>query len=322
MPMIWVDLVIIGVLVIGLVQGFWRGLVAQIFQVAALVLALVVAFWAFPQIGQWFETQLRFPVTYARPLALVIVFFAASFVLQFASTILQKLFAPILQANPLNRAAGALLGAAKHLVFISFALALIVSLPTPSSVKAAVDSSRFAKPLIHFSLKIENILSGWMKDKDLNSLGYRIVGNEGTVTSALNFHLDSAPNDLFAEKSLLLLTNETRGKFNKAPLKENEQLREVARNHARDMLQRGYFSHVSPQGEDALVRVKNANIQVVSVGENLANAPSIELAHTGLMESEGHRKNILSEEFTEVGIGVLDAGTHGKMVVQVFARVY
>ncbi len=53
-------------------------------------------------------------------------------------------------------------------------------------------------------------------------------------------------------------------------------------------------------------------------GENLALAPSTELAMQGLMNSPGHRKNILSPNFTKVGIGVMDGGIYGKMFTQEF----
>jgi uncharacterized protein YkwD len=86
------------------------------------------------------------------------------------------------------------------------------------------------------------------------------------------------------------------------------------------MLAKGYFSHVSPQGKDALVRVQEAQISVLSVGENLANAPTVDVGHAGLMASPGHRRNIVSRDFNQVGIGVIDAGKHGKMIVEVFAK--
>jgi uncharacterized protein YkwD len=56
------------------------------------------------------------------------------------------------------------------------------------------------------------------------------------------------------------------------------------------------------------------------IGENLAYAPNLELAHTGLMNSEGHRANILSPDFNKVGIGIEDGGVYGLMVTQVFSN--
>ena len=50
----------------------------------------------------------------------------------------------------------------------------------------------------------------------------------------------------------------------------------------------------------------------------LALARTLDMAHTGLMNSPGHRANILNPAFGRVGIGILDGGRHGLMVTQTF----
>ena len=94
----------------------------------------------------------------------------------------------------------------------------------------------------------------------------------------------------------------------------------VAREHARDMWEREYFGHVSPEGKDVGDRLEEAGVSYTFAGENLALAPTVITAHNGLMNSEGHRENILEEEFNRMGIGVIDNGVNGKMFVQVFTN--
>ena len=60
------------------------------------------------------------------------------------------------------------------------------------------------------------------------------------------------------------------------------------------------------------------DIEYSLAGENLALAPTVETAHKGLMNSKGHRENILDEDYRQMGIGVIDNGVYGKMFVQVF----
>ena len=55
-----------------------------------------------------------------------------------------------------------------------------------------------------------------------------------------------------------------------------------------------------------------------AAGENLALAPTLQLAHDGLMKSPGHRANILSTNYRTVGIGIVDGGPYGLMVTQDF----
>jgi uncharacterized protein YkwD len=64
--------------------------------------------------------------------------------------------------------------------------------------------------------------------------------------------------------------------------------------------------------------MRDSGVRFLTAGENLALAPTIEVAHTGLMNSPGHRANILRREFGRVGIGVMDGGMRGLMVSQEF----
>jgi uncharacterized protein YkwD len=95
-------------------------------------------------------------------------------------------------------------------------------------------------------------------------------------------------------------------------------LTEVARQHSTDMFRRGYFAHVTPENGTPFDRIREAKIRFLTAGENLALAPSMQIAHTGLMKSPGHRANILRPEFGRVGIGIMDGGIHGLMVTQNF----
>jgi uncharacterized protein YkwD len=93
----------------------------------------------------------------------------------------------------------------------------------------------------------------------------------------------------------------------------------VARAHCRDMLERGYFSHYTPENLSPFDRMDKADISYSFAGENLAFAPDVTLAMGGLMQSPGHKENILSQNFGRIGIGVIDAGVYGEMFCQEFS---
>jgi len=84
------------------------------------------------------------------------------------------------------------------------------------------------------------------------------------------------------------------------------------------MFARGYFAHVTPEGVDPFTRMREAKVSFLTAGENLALAPTLQIAHTGLMNSPGHRENILRPSFGRVGIGIMDGGLHGLMISQEF----
>ena len=98
------------------------------------------------------------------------------------------------------------------------------------------------------------------------------------------------------------------------------ELTEVARRHSADMFARGYFAHDTPEGRDPFDRMRTANVRFVTAGENLALAPTVPVAHRGLMNSPGHRANILHAQFGRVGIGIMDGGIRGLMISQSFGN--
>nr|WP_317169283.1 CAP domain-containing protein [Mucilaginibacter humi] len=77
-------------------------------------------------------------------------------------------------------------------------------------------------------------------------------------------------------------------------------------------------SHTTPEGLDPFDRMRNDGVRFLTAGENIAITQTLPMAHTGLMNSPGHRANILNPAFGRLGIGILDAGWYGLMITQAF----
>ncbi len=107
------------------------------------------------------------------------------------------------------------------------------------------------------------------------------------------------------ETILYRLHNCERQRRGLEPLQCDKRLVWAGRDHSRDMLDRGFFDHRSPEGVDPGQRLEKRGVQWRMTAENLAMAPTMALAHSGWMQSEGHRVNILRGEATHVGIGVI-----------------
>lgn len=120
------------------------------------------------------------------------------------------------------------------------------------------------------------------------------------------------------EQKMVQLVNQERQKQGLAPLKVNGELVKVARAKAQDMIDKGYFGHHSPTYGSPDEMLKKFGVSYRYMGENLAGNSSVEGAHQSLMNSPGHRANILNGNFNQVGIGVVDGGPYGKMFVQLF----
>ncbi|MGX6443231.1 CAP domain-containing protein [Neobacillus sp. K501] len=113
------------------------------------------------------------------------------------------------------------------------------------------------------------------------------------------------------EQKVVDLTNQERAKNGLAPLKVDETLSKMAREKSRDMSANGYFSHTSPTYGSPFDMMKQYGISYRAAGENIAMGQrSPEEVVTAWMNSEGHRKNILSPNFTHIGVGHIAQGNY------------
>ncbi|TSC75748.1 MAG: hypothetical protein G01um101430_242 [Parcubacteria group bacterium Gr01-1014_30] len=121
---------------------------------------------------------------------------------------------------------------------------------------------------------------------------------------------------------LIEFTNAARHDLGLSPVRENEVLSEAAFLKAKDMLQKSYFAHWSPEGISPWHWFAQSGYNWRLAGENLAiGFVDSEQVHSAWMSSLKHRDNILNGEFREVGISVLTGNFQGKetsLVVQLF----
>ncbi|MEO7733889.1 MAG: CAP domain-containing protein [Kofleriaceae bacterium] len=127
-----------------------------------------------------------------------------------------------------------------------------------------------------------------------------------------------------AEHRLLADVNRDRVAAGLSALRWDERLAEVARGHSEDMRRTHVVAHISPTTGSAADRVRVAKIRTAVVLENVARAYGVTEAHDGLMNSPGHRANLMSSAATDIGIGVVFgdevSGRREMFVTQVFTR--
>jgi len=102
------------------------------------------------------------------------------------------------------------------------------------------------------------------------------------------------------------------------PLTADPVLTTLARQKSQDMADLGYFGHFSPTYGSPFDMLNRAGVSYQRAGENLALAPTVEVAHASLMNSEGHRRNILNPAYARVGIGVIQSGPYRMFFTQLF----
>ncbi len=128
-----------------------------------------------------------------------------------------------------------------------------------------------------------------------------------------------------AERRLLALMNRDRQAAGLPALLWDDRVMGVSRAHCEDMKKTKIVAHISPTTGSAADRVRVAGIKTALVLENVARAYGVGEAHAGLMNSPGHRANVLSPLATHVGIGVVlgdeVSGRREMFVTQVFIRI-
>lgn len=107
------------------------------------------------------------------------------------------------------------------------------------------------------------------------------------------------------ERQIFDITNVIRHQFGKSNLQWEDQVREVAFLHSKDMEENNYFSHYGLDGSGLKERLSAGDVLYIAAGENIAaqysDAPA---AMEGWLNSEGHREALLKDDYTHLGVGV------------------
>lgn len=133
-------------------------------------------------------------------------------------------------------------------------------------------------------------------------------GNTNTTTSQLTTD----------EQEVFDLINAKRVANGLSSLKIDDELQNVARIKAQDMVDNNYFSHTSPVYGSPFDMMKKFGISYKTAGENIAGNSSNSSAVNAWMNSSGHKANILNSSFNYTGIGVVKSPKYGKIFVQMF----
>ncbi|MFV8755830.1 CAP domain-containing protein [Nannocystaceae bacterium ST9] len=134
------------------------------------------------------------------------------------------------------------------------------------------------------------IFCGVQREREIE-FSYERIGPKVTVADVVRGNFD--------------LLNEEREARGLPALAWDERAAAVAKAHSEDMLASGFIGHVSPTTGDASTRFRKAGIEGIVVRENVARGYGPKGIHESLMNSPGHRANLLADDVTHVGIGVV-----------------
>ena len=316
----WVDLVILLVISVFILEGQKRGFFAQILDILGFLFSLILALIFYPQAAELFIKVFNIPKIAANPIGFLSIWIIAEAIFFSLLSIFVGKIIHFLSKTKINQYLGFIPAVANGLLFTAFILLFVVSLPVRPDIKKDIFDSKIGSNLVEKAQVLETPLSGVFGPIAKQTLTFLTVNPHETGSIPLEFTQNQLTVDAVSEQRMFELVNQERVKFGVKPLVWDERLAEVGREHSKDMFKRGYFSHYSPEGKDVGDRLEDSSINYSLAGENLALAPDVIRAHNGLMNSEGHRRNILDPAFSKIGIGAMDGGVYGKMFTQVFTN--
>lgn len=144
------------------------------------------------------------------------------------------------------------------------------------------------------------------------------INAEGIV----KLKFEAPPAAISSDERLAIdLLNKDRERHGLPRLTADARLSQVARKHAEDMVRNNYFSHTNKKGQSPFDRMKAGGIAYKAAAENIAYNQSIAAMQVALMNSPGHRVNILNAQYTHVGLGLYTAPNGSIYGVQLFAKL-
>lgn len=331
----FLDIIIILTLLFYAFEGYAVGFIVAFFDLLSFIFSFVFGLKFYSLMGSFLVGIFSIPLGFANAIGFFITALIAEMVLNFIlrKTLIRlqiklkrkdpnseepSIFYAYLKA--FNQFAGVLPGVFSALILFSFLLTVIISLPFSPVLKHVIYSSKLGNLLVvnaqGFEKKINAVFGGAVNE----TLNFLTVDPQSSEFVKLNFKATDLSLDEVSEREMLAMVNEERKKNNLLPLILDANLQKLARLYAEDMFNKSYFSHESPEGTSPFDRMTKADISYISAGENLALAPNVSLAMQGLMDSPGHKANILSTNFAKIGIGVINGGIYGKMFVQEFTN--
>lgn len=314
----YIDLLLIVVIILSLWSGWNKGFLLGAIDLIVMAGSLVAAFFGYSFLANIFNRYIPSFGVWTEPLAFILL-------LIFARMFLSFLFDKLLFDLPkdahhsiLNKFLGLLPGLINGLIYAVIVSALLMTIPFSDGLSATTRESslanKFAEPVEWLDEKLSPVFDDAVK----KSISKLTVDPSSKKTIELPFKVDDPKPREELELKMLALINEERAKEGLSPLEWDAEMLPVARAHSADMFARGYFSHVTPEGKTPSDRIRAGKVRFLTAGENLALGPTLTICHNGLMNSPGHRANILQRAYGRVGIGILDGGRHGLMITQNF----
>jgi uncharacterized protein YkwD len=315
----WIDIFLFLIVLLHIWSGWHRGFIFGLLDLTRWIFSFLAALFFYQPVSKLLGLVTGSSEIWNQPLAFLLIIVLASLIVHAIGAKILRRIPKDAHRHRANHIFGVLPGFVNGLVFAAIISALLFSLPLSDGWRENLRTSETANRLAEYTDVLEARLTPIFAEPLRQTLNRRTTIQPGSNESVeLPFKTENFRPRPDLEAQMLELVNRERVSRGLAPLAPDPEMTEVARKHSADMFARGYFSHHTPDGKDPFDRMREGEVRFRTAGENLALAPTLQIAHNGLMDSPGHRANILRPQFGRLGIGILDGGRYGLMVTQKF----
>ncbi len=313
----WVDLVLILVFALAIWAGYSRGFILGSLDLLSWAGSFVLAYSFYGYTAIALKKLVNLTV-WLLPLSFILTLIVGRLLLGLITHYIIRSLPEKSNHNFLNKFLGIVPGAINGWIAAIIISALLLALPLKNNINTETRESKWATTLAMQSEWANKKLAPVFDEAVRHTMNSLMVTPGSNKNVPLGFTYEKAEIRPFLEIKMLEMVNKERAKAGLPALKADPEMTRVARAHSRDMFVQGYFAHDSPDGKTPFDRMRASGVQFSFAGENLALAQTLEIAHTNLMNSPGHRANILHPSFGRLGIGILDGGFYGLMISQEF----
>ncbi|MCK4892264.1 MAG: CvpA family protein [Candidatus Pacebacteria bacterium] len=318
----WIDLIIIFFLIIHFADGVKRGFYSIVVNMGSFLFSLFISFLTYSYSASFFTQNFAIETAYAN----IMGFFLNMFIIKFILLVVSRRALPdslfIINRSIKRRAASGFAAFSYSAIVVFLLMSITFAFSLPHFLKNEFNFSTVGNFVVKDPIRINNGLHNIFGDAlsvTMDKLDFLTVETGDEKRIDLGFTVSDLSINKKLENDMLELINKERSLAGRKDLVADEMARETARKHGIDMFNNGYFSHIDLEKKGPSDRMKESGVEFNFSGENLALSKDLPSAHQGLMNSPGHKKNILHPFFHRVGIGVIDGGEYGMIFVQNFA---
>ena len=310
------DLIVIVLIAIGSWVGYKRGFINTVLLLLKWLLAVTGAIYFYIPLSTVIKENFAVQEQWLFPLSFGIVFAVFYFPIHILGKIIQRRIRPEIHRSLLNKRAGLVPGLIAGLCMVVMSVKLIL-LSEWHSISVTVRNSATPSLIEDNTAWLNASVADIFNNKPGTQISEAFEAKEG-LNQSPEFKSDQYTEVPILEIQLLNFVNAERIKRHVRPVTADLLMQHVAAVHTVDMFVNGYFSHSDLEGKTPFDRLRKWGVLYTVAGENLAHSYDLQSAHAGLMNSPGHRSNILNPKFGRLGICVLDGGENGLMIAEEF----